>query len=60
MKPTFSGREPLFEVHIFNFDAQIYGKKIVVELLDFVREEKKFNSIEELKNQIAADCKAQL
>ncbi len=60
IKPTFSGIEPLFEVHIFNFDAQIYGKKIVVELLDFVREEKKFNSIEELKNQIAADCKAQL
>ncbi len=55
IKPTFSGTKPLFEVHIFNFENQIYGKKIAVELLDFIREETKFNSIEELKEQIAKD-----
>ncbi len=60
IKPTFSGTKPLFEVHIFNFDKQIYGKKITVELLDFIREEKKFNSVEELKLQIEKDCKTQL
>ena len=57
IKPTFSGSQPLFEVHIFNFNKDIYGKKITVELLDFIREEKKFNSIEELKLQIETDCK---
>lgn len=55
IKPTLGGSQPLFEVHIFNFDQQIYGKKIIVELLDFIREEKKFNSIFELKQQIEND-----
>lgn len=56
IKPTFGMHQPLFEVHIFNFNQEIYGKKIVVELLDFIREERKFNGIEELKEQIAKDC----
>jgi riboflavin kinase/FMN adenylyltransferase len=55
IKPTFNGLEPLFEVHIFDFNCDIYGKKIVVELLNFVREEKKFSGIEELKMQIQKD-----
>ncbi len=57
IKPTFKGFEPIFEVHIFNFDQQIYGKKITVELLDFIREEQKFNSIEELQLQIEKDTR---
>ncbi|MES2677967.1 MAG: riboflavin biosynthesis protein RibF [Pseudomonadota bacterium] len=60
IKPTFEGTQPLFEVHIFNFDQQIYGKKIIVELLDFIREERKFNSIADLKLQIEMDCKSAL
>ncbi len=46
---------PLYEIHIFDFNAAIYGKKISVELLDFIREEKKFASLDELKKQIALD-----
>ena len=57
IKPTFAGTVPLFEVHIFDFDQTIYGKKITVELLDFIREEKKFDSISSLKNQIIKDIK---
>lgn len=57
IKPTFANNKPLFEAHIFEFNQDIYGKKITVELLDFIREEKKFSSIEELKNQIKIDCK---
>ncbi|MCE3255165.1 MAG: bifunctional riboflavin kinase/FAD synthetase [Rickettsiaceae bacterium] len=57
IKPTFAGTTPLFEIHIFDFNQLIYGKKIAVRLLDFVREEKKFASVEELKLQIAMDCK---
>ncbi len=55
IKPTFLGTQPLFEAHIFNFSEEIYGKRITIELLDFVRAEKKFNSIEELKQQIKKD-----
>jgi riboflavin kinase/FMN adenylyltransferase len=55
IKPTFVGQIAVFEVHIFNFNQEIYGKKITVELLDFIREEIKFNSIEELKKQIKKD-----
>ena len=59
IKPTLGGdKSPIFETHILNFSQNIYGKKIVVEFLDFVREEKKFNSLEELKEQIRLDCKS--
>lgn len=59
IKPTVEnkGLKPIYETHIFGFNEEIYGKKIVVELLEFIREEKKFASIDELKNQIAADVK---
>lgn len=57
IKPTlFDEKEPIFEVHIFNFNDEIYGQKIEIELTDFIREEKKFASIEELKQQIIQDC----
>ncbi len=56
VKPTIGGSAlPLFETHIPNFNQNIYGRKIEVELLDFMREEKKFASLEELKNQIRQD-----
>jgi len=57
IKPTVDakGSEPIFETHIFNFDQDLYGKKIEVEFLDFIRPEKKFSSLQELKKQIALD-----
>jgi riboflavin kinase/FMN adenylyltransferase len=47
----------LFETHIPNFSENIYGKKIIVEFIDFIREEKKFASMKELREQIAEDIK---
>ena len=56
MKPTLQSEEiPLFETHIIGFSQKIYGKKIITELTDFVREEKKFSSLEALKQQIKDD-----
>lgn len=62
IRPTIASenKAPIYEIHLFDYDQQIYGslyqKKLQVELLKFVREEKKFASIEELKNQIKKDC----
>lgn len=47
--------EALLEVHIFDFDKDIYGEKIEVDLLSFIRAEKKFNNVEELKKAIKND-----
>jgi riboflavin kinase/FMN adenylyltransferase len=57
IKPTFDniGFEPLFETHIFDFDQDLYGKKIHVEFVDFVRGERKFSSLQDLKEQIEKD-----
>jgi riboflavin kinase/FMN adenylyltransferase len=56
VKPTVdSSNKPIFETHIIDFDHKIYGQKIIVEFVDFVRDEKKFASIEELKAQIKSD-----
>ena len=57
VKPTIDNKEsrPLFETHLLNFNGDLYGKKITIELEDFIREEKKFSSIEDLKNQINLD-----
>ena len=56
IKPTLDEASiPLYETHIFNFSQNIYGKKIIVEFIDFIRDEKKFASLEELKKQIALD-----
>lgn len=46
---------PLVEVHIFNFKQSIYGRKITVWFYEKLRDETKFNGLEELKAQLAKD-----
>lgn len=56
VKPTIEGeRSPLAETHIIGFTGDLYGRDIDVELRGFIRPEKKFNSLEELKEQISQD-----
>ena len=57
VKPTFKKKIPILEVDIFNFTEEIYGKKIKVSFLKFIRKEKKFESVEKLKDQIIKDIK---
>ena len=56
-RPTIDGKNKLLETHIFDFNEYIYSKHITVEILDFIRPEKKFDSFDELKNQIELDIK---
>lgn len=53
--PTVSGTEKSIEVNFFDFDGDLYDKKIKVQLLGRLRDEKKFNSIDDLKIQLAKD-----
>jgi len=53
--PTLKEGELSVETHILNFSDYIYGKKVIVELIQHLRSEKKFKSIEELKTAIASD-----
>ena len=56
IKPTVNyGGKPLAETYISGFSGDIYGRTIQVRLLEFIRPEKKFGSVEELKAQIAED-----
>jgi riboflavin kinase / FMN adenylyltransferase len=49
--------EPLLEIHVLDFEGDLYGQEIEVEFLFRVREEKKFSGLEELKAQLAKDVK---
>lgn len=58
-KPTVEGENPVgAETYLYDFDGSLYGKKIAVHLLDFVRPERKFGSLEELKKQLESDIAA--
>jgi riboflavin kinase/FMN adenylyltransferase len=54
-RPTVNGLKNLLEVHLFNFDKNIYGRLIEIEFLKKIRDEKKFDSLETLKQQITMD-----
>ncbi|CAB4877049.1 MAG: bifunctional riboflavin kinase/FAD synthetase [Actinobacteria bacterium] len=57
IRPTFDdGEEVLLEVFILDFDGDLYGQEVSVELLSFLRPEAKFDRIEALKVQMAQDC----
>jgi len=54
-RPTFNQKKILLEVHLFNFSGNLYYKHISVEFLKFIRKEKKFKNINELRSQIKID-----
>lgn len=56
-RPTFNKTELLVEVHILDFDQFIYGQKLNVEFLEYLRSEQKFDGVDALKKQIDLDCK---
>jgi riboflavin kinase/FMN adenylyltransferase len=54
-RPTFSGTERRVEVHLFDFDGDLYGEQLRIEFVERMREEQKFESIEALKEQLSSD-----
>jgi riboflavin kinase / FMN adenylyltransferase len=60
IRPTINGTQRVIEVNIFDFDQDIYGETITVTLLQHLRNEIKFNGLEELKAQLARDKEAAL
>lgn len=57
IRPTYELDYVISETHILDFSGDIYGKKVKIIPLKFLRAEKKFSSLNELKNQIDADLK---
>lgn len=55
IRPTINGKEYLLEVHLFNFNRDVYGAYVRVEFLQKLRDEEKFNSLDELKIQMQKD-----
>ncbi len=60
IRPTVDGTKRVIEVHIFDFDEMIYGRKVTVTILAKFRDEVKFNGLDALKAQLAQDKLAAL
>ncbi len=56
IRPTFDGHKRLIETFIFDFNGDIYGKKLKIDLIARIRDEMKFGSVDELKAQMARDA----
>jgi riboflavin kinase/FMN adenylyltransferase len=56
LRPTVGGLVPRLEAHLFDTDADLYGRHLRVALIDFIRPERKFAGLEALKAQIADDA----
>jgi riboflavin kinase/FMN adenylyltransferase len=54
-RPTVGGGDPVLESHLFDFDADLYGRRLRVALHAFLRPERKFDGLEALRAQIAQD-----
>ena len=54
-RPTFNGQNLLLEVNIFGINKNLYNKEVNVNFIKFIRSEKKFKGLEQLKKQIKID-----
>ncbi len=55
--PTVSGTEKTIEIHFFDLDKDLYGQKLQIDILERLRDEHKFDSLESLKKQLTSDKK---
>lgn len=57
IRPTVNGVQPAIEVHLFNWQKDVYGAHVGVHLHKFIRNEQKFSNLDDLKKQIKLDVK---
>jgi riboflavin kinase/FMN adenylyltransferase len=55
VRPTFGDNDIAIESHVLDFDQDLYDKEIELEFVSRIREEKKYDSIHELQEQIGRD-----
>jgi riboflavin kinase/FMN adenylyltransferase len=55
-RPTFDDGSPVLEVFLFDFDGDLYGRVIEVEFVEFLRGDRKFDTLDALKAQMDIDC----
>ncbi|MFC2047090.1 bifunctional riboflavin kinase/FAD synthetase [Chloroflexota bacterium] len=56
-RPTFGGSERIVEVYILDYQHDLYGRELKIDVIERLRDEKRFANVEELKKQIAEDVK---
>ena len=56
-RPTLKGRENTIEIHFFSLNKDLYDLKLGIEIIEKIRSEKKFDSLESLKKQLFLDQK---
>lgn len=54
-RETFDEKEPVVEIHLLDFEGNLYGKEVKIEVLEKIRDIHKFHSLEDLKNAISHD-----
>jgi len=55
-RPTFNGTKPILEVHLFDFDEDIYGEYIHIDFIAWLRDQVKFDLVEDLVAQMDVDA----
>ena len=55
VRPTVGGDKPVLEVHLFEFNKNIYSQRLRVKFVKKIRDEKKFDNLDMLKSQIQED-----
>ena len=55
-RPTFETTQTFLEVHLFDMNEDLYGRTLLVEFIDLIRPDQKFNSVEDLVRQMNQDC----
>ena len=56
-RPTLGGSVKSIEVHLINFEGELYDQNLIIQFVEFIRPEMKFDSLESLKNQLEVDKK---
>ena len=55
LRPTVGGKHPVLEVHLFDFNDDIYSQRVTIKFIKKIRDEKKFDNLDMLKLQIQQD-----